>query len=269
MGSKDPVLSLLKDFKYNVVRLPRANIRPLQLFEKQDNDLVFLGEMPKMFKAGSNAPLPEVGQDEQAGFINGQRSRDLSLSVGLSILSGIISALGGGTLGISAAYKRASALSFIFDDVKVNQIDRIDLSRYLTGATIDESVGPPAQLAEADKLYVITSTIKSKKFTTEAKKSDGTSVGVDVPVISNALSGKVEVKTEGSSQSKVTYEGNIPLVFGFQAIRLVFENGRFTQAIPLGATEAGAKGIDDPATAEPEMLETDSPFTPVFIGPDV
>jgi hypothetical protein len=267
MGSKDPILSLLKDFKYNVVRLPRTNIRPLQLFEKQDNDLVFLGEIPKLFKAGAGAPLPEVGPDEQAGFINGQRSRDLNLSVGLSILSGIISALGGGTLGLSAGYKKASALSFTFDDVKLNQIDRLDLSRFLNIATIDETVGPPAKLVEADKIYVITSTIKSSKFTTEAKQSNGKSVGVDVPVIQNALSGKVEVKTEGSSQSKVTYSGSVPLVFGFQAIRLVFEDGRFTQAVPVGATDVGMRA--KAGEVEPEMLETESPFTPLYIEPDV
>ena len=267
MGNSDPVLSLLKDFRYNVVRLPRANIRPLQLFEKQDKDLVFLGEMPKLFKAGASGPLPTISDDEQAAFINGQRTRDLNLSVGLSILSGIIGALGGGTLGLNVGYKRASALSFVFDDVKVNQIDRLDLSRFLTNATIDEAVGPPAKLVEADKIYVVSNVIKSKKFTTEAKKSDGTSVGVDVPVIQNAMTGKVQVKTEGSSQSKVTYEGNVPLVFGFQAIRLIYDKGRFVEAKPVGPTEAGMKAIEE--GEEPEMLETESPFTPVYIEPDV
>jgi len=266
MGSSDPVLSLLKDFSYNVVRLPRANIRPLQLFEKQDNDLVFLGDIAKLFKAGPGAPLPDIGPDEQAAFINGQRSRDLNLSVGLSILSGIIGALGGGTLGLSLGYKKASTISFVFDDVKLNQVDRLDLSRFLTGATIDEAVGPPAKLVEADKIYVVTNVIKSKKFTTDAKKSDGTSVGVDVPVIQNAMSGKVAVKTESSSQARVTYEGSIPLVFGFQAIRLIYEDGHFVQAIPVGPTEAGMRAIEN--DEEPEMLETESPFTPVYIEPD-
>ena len=168
---------------------------------------------------------------------------------------------------MSVGYKKASTLSFVFDDVKVNQIDRLDLSKFLTAAKIDEAVGPPAKLVEADKLYVITSTIKSKKFTTEAKKSDGTSVAVDVPVIQNAMSGKVEVKTEGSSQSNVTYEGTVPLVFGFQAIRLIFDKGRFVEAKPVDATGAGMKSIGE--GEEPEMLTTESAFTPVFIEPDV
>jgi hypothetical protein len=81
------------------------------------------------------------------------------------------------------------------------------------------------------------------------------------------MSGKVDVKVEGPSQSKVTFTGNTALVFGFQAIRLVFDKGHFVEAKLVGATEVGAKGIGE--EAEPEMLETDSPFTPVFIEPDV
>lgn len=265
MGRSDPILSLLKNFKYNVVRLPRANIRPLQLFEKQDNDLVYLGEMPKLFKAGRGAPLPTISSDEQASFINGQRSSDLNINVGLSLLGGIIGALGGSTLGLDVGYKNASKLMFEFDDVKLNQIDRLDLSRFLTAAKIDKAVGPPAKLVEADKLYVITSTIKSSKFTAEAKKENGAAVKVEFPVIQQAMSGKVGVNVVGSSQSKVTYEGSTPLVFGFQAIRLIYENGIFTEAKNVGATDVALRGEE----AVPEMLETESPFTPVYIGPDV
>lgn len=265
MGRPDPLLNTLKDFGYNVVRLPRTNIRPLQLFEKQDNDLVFLGDIGKLFIEGKKAPLPEISPDELAGFINGQRTRDLSLNVGLSLLRGIIGSLGGSTLGLDVGYKNASALSFEFNDVKLNQIDRLDLSRFLNAAKIDTAVGPPAKLVEADKIYVITSIIKSTKFTAEAKKSDGTSVAVDVPVIQQALSGNVGVKTEGASQSRVTYEGQVPLVFGFQAIRLIYKDGTFTEAVPVRTGSVAAK---DQVDVEPELLRTESAFTPIYIDPD-
>lgn len=264
MGSQDPVLSALKEIGYNVVRLPRTNIRPLQLFERQDNDLVFLGDMRKLFLEGKKAPLPEISPDEPAGFINGQRSRDLKLNVGLSLLGGIIGALGGATLGLDVAYKRASTLAFEFNNVMRNHVDRLDLSRFLTAARVDEAVGPPAKLVEADKIYVITSTIKSNKFTTEAKKSDGTSVSVDVPVIQHAVSTNVGVKTEGGSQSRITYEGQVALVFGFQAIRLIYKDGVFTEARNVAPSDVAAKAKDE----EPELLTTESPFTPLYIDPD-
>ena len=125
MGSADPVLSLLKDFSYNVVRLPRTGIRPLQILEKQGNDLVVLGEVPDLFRAGA-AALPPVSMDEQAAFINGKRTRDLTISVGLSLLGNIIGAMTGTKVKLDLGYKRASALAFEFQDVKVNGVNVFD-----------------------------------------------------------------------------------------------------------------------------------------------
>ncbi|MEJ7711255.1 MAG: hypothetical protein WKF84_15670 [Pyrinomonadaceae bacterium] len=135
--------------------------------EKQGNDVVVLGDLSDLFKTGS-AALPSIGTDEQAAFINGRRTRDLKISVGLTLLGGIIGAMTGTKLSLDVGYKKASALAFEFDDVKVSQINQIQLSKFLTAAKIDESVGPPAKLLDADELYVITNTIKSKKFTVDA-----------------------------------------------------------------------------------------------------
>jgi hypothetical protein len=265
MGSPDPILTLLKDFSYNVVRLPRTGIRPLQILEKQGNDLVVLGEVLDLFEAGSVA-LPAIGADEQATFINGKRSRNLSISVGLSLLGGIIGAMTGTKVKLDVGYKKASALAFEFHDVKVNQVNQLQLSKFLTAARIDESVGPPAKLLDADKLYLITNTIKSRKFTAEALKEDGMSVEVDVPIIKSVLGGAVGVKPEGTSNSKITYEGDVPLVFGFQAARMEFDKGKFKGFKQIGAGETGMRGVRDTVsqTNKFEMLETEGSFVSFF-----
>jgi len=267
MGSSDPVLSLLKDFSYNVVRLPRTGIKPLQILEKQDNDLVVLGEVSDLFKAG-NAALPPVGPDEQATFINGKRTRDLKISVGLSLLGNIVGAMTGTKVKLDLGYKKASALAFEFHDVKLNSINQLQLSKFLTAAKIDETVGPPAKLLEADKLYLITSVVKSKKFTAEALKDGGVSVDVDVPIIKAVVGAEVGVKTAAGSNSKITYEGDTPLVFGFQAVRMEFEKGAFKGFKQVGAGSSAMRAVGQPAreTAEPqfEILETDGPFANFF-----
>ena len=262
MGNSDPVLNLLNGFKYNVIRLPRTNIKPLQILEKHDNDLAVLGEVTDLFVAG-NAPLPSISPDEQAPFINGQRTRELDINVGLSLLGGIIGAMTGSKVKLDAAYKRANSLVFEFDDVKVNNVNQLQLSKFLTAAKIDTAVGPPAKSLEEDRLYIITNTIKSKKFTTEALQSGGQSVGVEVPIIKGAVGGSVGIRTEGSNGSKVIYEGDVPLVFGFQAVRMEFEKGVFKGFKPVKSNEAGMRGIARPssdAAQEFEMLETAGPF---------
>ena len=209
MGGSDPILKLLKDFSYAVVRLPRANIRPLQILEKRGNDLTILGDVTDLFQVGSVTP-PVVGADEQAAFINGKRTRDLEIHVGLSLLGGIIGAMTGSNVKLDTAYKRASDLAFEFDDVRVNQINQLALNKFLNGVKVDTSVGPIAKALEEGRLYVITSTIKSKKFTTEALQSDGISVGVEVPIIQGAVGGSVGIQTGGTGNSKVTYAGDTP-----------------------------------------------------------
>lgn len=256
MGS-DPMLSLLKDFKYNVVRLPRTDIRPLQILEKQGNSLAILGDLSDFFDAGS-VPIPQIGPDLQASFIEGKRSNSLKLSVGLSLLGGIIGAMTGTQAKLGVGFEKASNLVFHFDDVKVNNIKPVDLSKFLLAASISPSGF--GQQIEGDQLYVINSTIKSAKFTAEAQNSSGKSVDVDVPVIQQAVSGSVGVKTTGTNQSQVTFEGTTPLVFGIQALRMEFKNGKFVQFKSVDATSAGLKDIGDDDEEQIETLETDGPF---------
>jgi hypothetical protein len=261
MGSSDPILKLLKDFAYAVVRLPRENVRPLLILEKQGNDLTVLGELTDLFGAGQ-ASIPAVGPDQQAAFINGKRTRSLDINVGLNLLGGIIGAMTGSKLKLDAAYKKASSLTFEFEDVKVSEISQLSLNKFLSGTKPDPTVGQGILKAlEDDRLYVITSVIKSKKFKTEATQSNGTSVGVDIPVVKEMVGGAVQIKSEGTSDSKVTYEGQMPLVFGFQAARMEFENGIFKGLKQTKPEEAAVRGPAGPkAEPEFELLTTEGPF---------
>lgn len=261
MGSADPVLKLLKDFSYNVVRLPRTGLAPLQVLKRSGNDLERIGDITDLFLSG-DAQLPKISPARPAPFINGQRTRSLNLNVGLSILGGIIGAMGGSKLGVGVGYSRASALVFEFNDVKVNEVDQLKLSRYLTAARVDTAAGPFAEDLEEDKLYVITSTIKSRKFTTEAQTSNGMSIGVDVPVIQVAVGGSVAVKQEGSGNSKITYEGDAPLVFGFQAVRMLFERGVFKGFKAVKSDEAAMRAMRPAVKRQSkfEMLKTRGSF---------
>lgn len=71
---KDPRLTYLNDFGYNVVRLPRRGIVPLGVIGKDDGSQNWLGTLDQIyglsaqeglaFAAGDEAPLPVVQRDE-------------------------------------------------------------------------------------------------------------------------------------------------------------------------------------------------------------
>lgn len=259
MGNADPFLSSLKSFGFSVVRLPRADIRPLQVLVKQDTRLTRLGDLATILRPGGKIALPAIKENLAAASISGEQTRDLSIGVGLSILGNIIGAMGGSKLGLDVGYQHARSAVFEFADVLEDRVDLADIDQYLSDADVSAFGNHVAQLLEADAVYVTTSTIKTKRFIVQAKGSDGASLDVKVPEIQGAVGGSVKVSTASGHASKLVYEGAVPLVFGFQAARLFYQNGRYTSFKPLIPGGGALEGVTK-ADPRAEFLDTDSPF---------
>ncbi len=259
MGNSDPFLTYLKSFGYSVVRLPRTDIRPLQLLVREDTRLTRLGDLETILRPGTQIPLPRLKENVAAAGISGGRTRDLSIGVGLSILGSVIGAMGGSQLGLDVGYKNAKTALFEFADVLEDRVDLADVDQYLTDADISAFSSHAARLLEADSVYVTVSTIKSRKFIVQAKETSGAPVELKIPEIQQIVGGSVKVSSAGTTESKIAYEGSEPLVFGFQAARLFYENGRYTSFTPMrpgdGALETAA-----PSNARADFLVTESPF---------
>ena len=91
----DPLLTYIKSFGYNAVRLPRANVKPLQIWALQAHDLNYLGELTTLLVTGSSIPLPTISEGTPAANFSGKSSSDLKLGIGISLLSSILGAMGG------------------------------------------------------------------------------------------------------------------------------------------------------------------------------
>jgi len=82
-----------------VIRLPKADVKPLQVLARQGNDLNRLGDLATLLVTGSNIPLPPLSENTRAANISGQRTSDLSIGVGISIMASIIGAMAAPSLG--------------------------------------------------------------------------------------------------------------------------------------------------------------------------
>lgn len=250
-SASDPFVNALKSFGYNVVRLPKPDMAPLQLLSKNGDNLTRLGPMTSVFVTASGTVVPPVSSGVPVAPINGSRTGELKIGVGLSILGQIIGAMGGSNLGLDVGYSAAKSANFEFSDVTEDRCDITDLDKYLGAADISPASVFVGKLLEADEVYVLTAVLKSKKFTFDAKGSSGTSVAVNVPVIQGAVGGNVSVSTASGSTSKIVYEGKIPLAFGFQAIQLFFDKGKYTAFKPATGVAAGmAPGGSLPANVD-------------------
>ncbi|MBU3078926.1 hypothetical protein [Sphingomonas quercus] len=224
---KDPALTALKAMGYNVVRLPKADLTPTLLLARKGSKLQRIGSLTSVFTPAPAAPVPAISADNPAPNVSGTKSADIDIGIGLNILGGLISALGGSTLALNAGYTQARSVQFEFAGVLESNAEPALLDQFFAGATINPFAHAISDMLDSDDVFVITSTLKSSKINVAAKDDHKNSIGLDVPVIQGAVGGSLKVSGSGASSSVVTYEGQVPLVFGFQAVRLIFDDGRY------------------------------------------
>lgn len=200
------ITRVLKDHGWTAIPFPNSSFRLFTLvFERRgsrghSNDFEYLapGLIPRI--------LPD--DISQIPDLSGARTEGLDVSLGLSILSGLISALGGGTLGLKAGFKNADKVTIAYSGLSGQSISPVALQQGLNQALL-----PAGGLLRDwldDNLYVATSVLYARKISIEATRSNGTEAGLDVPVISGAASGSVKVTTQNETQSKLLFEGTQP-----------------------------------------------------------
>ena len=268
MSHPDPFLNLLKSISYLSLRLPRADVQPLQLVGIDGKDLTVLGQLTDIMKPAPGAPVagpPAVHSDIQtANQIQGTRSATVKLSIGLNLLSGIISALTGQSLDVSAAYQRASTISFEFDDVTVNNVSIILLDKFLNNSDIDPAAKQVQDLMIAGNAGITTAVACTKRYLISAQDSHGTDINVDVPAIKQVVGGKLGVSTSANNGSKVAYEGTTPIAFGVQAIRLGFDaNGKITGFKSIDSGSGAVRGLEPAASGTPNLVTLQTTFAEV------
>jgi hypothetical protein len=264
MSRPDPFLNLLKDFGYLPLRLPRADVQPLQLLDVSTKDFSLLGDLADAVGTGDGAALPPIKADiATAGQIQGTKSSTVKLSIGLNILGNILGALTGNNLDVSAAYKNATTLTFEFADVKVSNVSIILLDKFLNLAKID-TVGKQIQdLMLGGNAGVITAVARTNKYVVSAQNDHGVDVTADVPVIQGIAGGKLAVSTAGSKNEKVVFDGPTPVTFGVQAVRLGFTDGHISAIDPFAAGSGAVRGLEPTANGAPNIITIEGAFADI------
>ncbi len=248
MSRPDESITYLKDRGYCVVRLPRSDLKPLNtLLRAGKKDLTRLGDLAAIMIKGAN-DLPPLSMDNVAPHqISGQKSSSVKVEIGINLLGNIIQALGGANLNLSLGFSGTKSMIFKFENVLEDHIDLDRLDQYLSMSSIKPDQKAVTSALIDDEVYVITSTIKTGAFAIQAKGDGNTSVGLDVPVIQQAASGSLKVDIAKAAEGTVTYEGKTPVVFGFQAVQLIYDekDQSYTTVNPLDAGKMAAKAVGE------------------------
>lgn len=193
----------LADKGYTALALPSHEFELLTLVFERDgargHDASFDQLAP-----GVRAQLAPPEQNASLPAIAGERTRSVGLAGGLKLLSGLLAALGGGVLGLEAGFRTARKLTFAYAGLSSETLNAVELQLLLN--TVPQP--PEGGLLRAwmdDHLYVVTSVLRARRVSVTAHDDDGSEVGVDVPIISGAISGNIDTRFSGADHSTVTF----------------------------------------------------------------
>jgi len=235
---KDRVTKELNDRGYNIVKLPRVGIEPMDVLGREDDSMEKLGSIAEVWT--STAPLPVAGAPAPAAGIDGEQSSDLDLGVGLKLLSGALAGLGGGISlpSLNVAFKKAKKIQFKFVNVESTSITPFALGKFLANGTLDMTNPFAAHYFGNDETqeYIIFDVLKSDSISVTAKSETGVEIGADVDALAGALGANVKLKVGVSGSTEITFQSTMKATFAFKLFEVFFENGKW---VPKGV------GADD------------------------
>ena len=247
---KDPSITFLNKFGYNVIKLPRVGIEPMDVIGK-DTTTQWLGPLSLVWKSPVAVPTPSA--PHAAAVLAGQKTDALDLKFGLKVLANALAAFGATVPSLDFAYNRARKVQFSYTNVTSTVVAPFDAGNYLAGGTLNTS-SPVVQHYFQDpeaEAFLILDVLKSDSITVTASDDHGVSVDVDVPSIQAMVGANVGVKVSGGSSSTLTYSGKQPVSFGFiiDAIEFDGKNWKLAGVQASGDTSFGVTAGGGTATA--------------------
>ena len=243
---RDPALTFLNDQGYNVVRLPRAGIDPLDVLGRDGGRLERLGSLPQVWSTSEQVPgPPAIGP---AASISGQSTGNLKLSLGLKLLGDILGALGASTPHLDFAYRSARSIQLSFVDVETAAVDPFAIGRFLSSGDLASGNPFVARFFEDEdaEVFVIFEVLRTGSLAVAAQGSNGAEVAVDLPAIQGAVGAKVSVAQSSGREALLTFTGEEPLSFGFKAFELSYVDGDWRVQ---GADPSPDMAFGDPTAA--------------------
>ena len=223
---KDPRLTHLNEMGYNVVRLPRQGIRPLGVIGKDDSALEYLGSLDQIWDSPRAVPPP--GPPNLVAAVNGTRTSDIKLSLGLEILANALSGLFGVTApSLDIAFKDSKTVQFRFTNVREVSIDPFAIGNYLSGGDLRPGNAFVANYFGRGngEAFLITNILQSNAITVIGKDDGGTEVSVKLPELQKLVGIKGSVTLSDSTGTEITFTGTEYVTFGFKVFGIGMSNG--------------------------------------------
>lgn len=250
----DPLLRLFVDlYNLHLLAIPRENAAVGDLYVHDGRRTSAPGSLTNFLTP--HFTLPPVARDERMADVAGTLSQGVDVKLGLGLLEGFLSAMGGGGLigDTKAEFARTGTrtLRFRFGEATRDSIDPFLLGGTLAGHAFDKA---NAMHGDKQRYYLVTAVVRSRSIgvTAERERTLSAELNVEALTVADVSAG---VTVRKSSQGEITFTGDKTLAFGVELHELV--EGAPGEGMRLRAPESGVRV---------RGRRKDLPPEPAFIG---
>lgn len=256
---EDPALTYLNRLGYNVVRLPRAGLMPLEVLGCEGSrPPERLGALQAVWQ--SALPVPATTDGDTAAIM-GKSSSNIKVSFGLKILEGVLGAMGATVPQVGLAYSRARTVRFEFTEPAVKRIAPLEIGNYIAGGDLN-TANPFVRrymLSDETRAFVVTDVLLSNSLRVTALDESESGAKVDILAVQGAVGANVEVGATTGVEGDLVYKGKQLLAFGYKAHEIVY-SGKAWDVRRLNPSQDAALLADEPRELAPAVLFTGAQF---------
>jgi hypothetical protein len=250
---EDPALTYLNKLGYNVVRLPRVGLMPMEVLGGESGrPPESLGPLASVWRSALPVPSATTGD---VATISGKSTSNIKIGFGLKILEGILSAMGATVPQVGLAYSQARTVRFEFKDPDIKKVDPLLIGNFLAQGDLN-TANPFVQhymLNEETQAYVVTEVILSNAIRVTALDQSEASAKINIKAITEGIGANVEVKVIADDESDLVYRGKQSLAFGYKAYEIVY-SGREWNVRRLEPSSDNALLADEARALAPSVL---------------
>ncbi len=263
---KNDITDLLRDtFNATPLRVPESRVKPLIVIGRKGAKVDFRGELKYLL--ADEQVLPVEPQESILADSSLQRSRSVSLNLGLKILDGFLSGFNMSPSPVGASLKGVKEISFSFTNTRRLYVDPGMLGLQLKGKVIDLKHPSLGIFTREDpyEMLLISDVIASNSFTINIENARENEFDASMPALQSYVADvDAKVKVDIKQGKSVTFQGADYLAFAFTCVKL--ELDKQSGSLGVGETVITKGGgetektpyaeLDDDAY-EPGMLEWD------------
>ena len=229
---RDPLLTVLKEhFNANLVRIPKESVKPYTVVGLRNKQLHELGDIKGLFKEPIvDSSLLSVQSEKLHKELSGKRTGSMDASFGINILEGFAKGFGLPATELGAFFKRSRNISFSFDGIRSQYIDRLKLGSFLSRKELD--MGNPYLRPYLEdpklRLFIVVRTYQGKSFNVHHDNLDNTGLNADADSLEEII-GKADVAIDlkRNNEGAFIFDGTKYKTFAFQAVELEIDDETF------------------------------------------